>query len=386
MSDNVVLDGQPYGVVAILWHNRLNRLVTPYKHFSTRCCAVKVDFSHFTCVLICVSFPSDNFSNYATDELSNVSDELDIFIHTLDADCIIIGGDLHTDFSRCNAQSNLVSAFCERVNIKPDSSFLEAPFLFTRSCGNAVSFIDHFLVSSAYASSVACVDWRLFDDSVVNEVNLSDHCAVSLTVVPPSVDVNTAQDKAVHASSVPKPSTLLQQACAEHIEQFKLFVSAKIIAIVCDVPAHLFAFKGCSAQAHLDALDSLALKLHAVLADGTVACIPHHNSNVSVKPKVLIGWNNEYAQLMADSLFWYRLWVSGGRPNIWVVHNIMRSTRKRYYFADKCLLRSQTDLRNASLAETSINKPPNVFWREVKRANARSSSAQVSMDKPIVMI
>ena len=198
-------------------------------------------------------------------------------------------------FSRCNAQSNLVSAFRERVNIKPDISFLEAPFVFTRSFGNAVSFIDHFLVSSAHASSVACVDWRLLDDSVVNEVNLSDHCAVTLTVVPPRVDVNTAQDKVVHVPSVPKPSALWQLACAEHIEQFKLFFSAKIAAIVSDVPAHLFACKGCSAQAHLDALDSLALKLHAVLADGTVTCIPHHNSNASVKPKVLIGWNDKCA-------------------------------------------------------------------------------------------
>ena len=60
-----------------------------------------------------------------------------------------------------------------------------------------------------------------------------------------SVDVNTAQDMAV-----PKPFALWQQACAEHIEQFKLFVSAKIAAIVCDVPAHFFACKGCSAQAH----------------------------------------------------------------------------------------------------------------------------------------
>ena len=208
ISDNVVLDGWPYGSVALLWHNRLNRLVAPYKHFSTRCCAVKVDFGHFTCVLICVYFPTNNFSNYATDELSNVLDELDIFIHTLDTDCIITDGDFNTDFSRCNAQSNFVSAFCERVNIKPDISFLEAPFVFTRSCSNAVSFIDHFLVSSAYASSVARVDWRLFDDSVVNEVNLSNHCAVSLTVVSPSVNVNTAQDKAVHAPSVPKPSAL----------------------------------------------------------------------------------------------------------------------------------------------------------------------------------
>ena len=59
---------------------------------------MKEDFGHFTCVLICVYFPTDNFSNYATDELSNVLDELDIFIRTLDADCIIIGGDLNTDF------------------------------------------------------------------------------------------------------------------------------------------------------------------------------------------------------------------------------------------------------------------------------------------------
>ena len=225
---------------------------------------------------------------------------------------------------------------------------------------------------------MACVDWRLFDDSVVNDVNLSDHCVVSLTVVPHSVDVNTAQDKVVHAPCVPKPSALWQQAFAEHIEQFKLFVSAKIVAIVCHVPAHLFACKGCSAQVHLDAFDSLALKLHAVLADSTVACVPHHNSNASVKPEVLIGWNNECAQLKADTLFWYRLWVSGGRPNVGVIHDIMRSTRKRYHFAVKVLLRSQTDLRNACLAEASINKPPNVFWREVKRANARPSSVQVS--------
>ena len=56
----------------------------------------------------------------------------------------------------------------------------------------------------------------------------------------------------------------------------------------------------------------------------------------------------------------------------------MRSTQRRYHFAVKGLLRSQTDLRNAYLAAASINKPPNVFWREFKRANARPSSVQVS--------
>ena len=79
----------------------------------------------------------------------------------------------------------------------------------------------------------------------------------------------------------------------------------------------------------MDAFDSLALKLHAVLADGNVACIPQHSSNASVKTKVLIGWNNEFAQVKADSLFW----VSCGRLNAGVVHDKMRSTWRRYHSA-----------------------------------------------------
>ena len=54
MFDNVVLDGRPYGGVAVLWHNRLNRLVTPYKHFSTRYCAVKGLWPLYMCVDLCL--------------------------------------------------------------------------------------------------------------------------------------------------------------------------------------------------------------------------------------------------------------------------------------------------------------------------------------------
>ena len=91
-----------------------------------------------------------------------------------------------------------------------------------------------------------------------------------------------------------------------------------------------------------------------------------------------IGWNNECAQLKVDTLFWHRLCVTGCRPNAGVVHDIMRSTRKRFHIVVKGLLRSQTALRNACLAEASINKSPNVFWRVVKHTNARPSSVQVS--------
>ena len=56
----------------------------------------------------------------------------------------------------------------------------------------------------------------------------------------------------------------------------------------------------------------------------------------------------------------------------------MHSTRKRYHFAVKGLFLSQTDLRNACFVEASIKGPLMFFWHEVKRANARPSSLQVS--------
>ena len=44
---------------------------------------------------------------------------------------------------------------------------------------------------------------------------------------------------------------------------------------------------------------------------------------------------------------------------------------KQYHFAVKSVLRSQTVLRTSKLAEASIKKYLKIFWREVKRANAK---------------
>ena len=98
MQDGVLLNGRPYGGVAIVWHSRLNHTVSIYNHFSTRCCAVYVTLGRFKFALICVYFPTDNFSNSPSEELLDTIDCLETFIYSLDVDGIILGGDLNTDF------------------------------------------------------------------------------------------------------------------------------------------------------------------------------------------------------------------------------------------------------------------------------------------------
>ena len=45
IPDNVLVQGRPYGGIAILWHPEFNHFVRPCKQFSTRCYAVQVNFN-----------------------------------------------------------------------------------------------------------------------------------------------------------------------------------------------------------------------------------------------------------------------------------------------------------------------------------------------------
>ena len=115
MPDDVILQSRPYGGVIILWSSRFNIIVTPYKHFSNCCCAVKVEMSEFTCALICVYLPIDNYSTTATTDLNNMLDLLETFIFSLDVDCVIIGGDCYVDCIRLNAQTTSFNNFCKSI-------------------------------------------------------------------------------------------------------------------------------------------------------------------------------------------------------------------------------------------------------------------------------
>lgn len=116
------------------------------------------------------------------------------------------------------------------------------------------------------------------------------------------------------------------------------------------------------------------------MVTASVTCILHVKpvSQSHEKSRQLAGWNDKCASLKRSSLFWHNIWVNIGCPTVDTVADLMRSKRKKYHFAVKSLLRSQTDLCNSALADAYVNKPPNVFWREVKHANACPSSGCVA--------
>ena len=74
-------------------------------------------------------------------------------------------------------------------------------------------------------------------------------------------------------------------------------------------------------------------------------CIPHVGMQTNAWWD---GWNDECKRLKEQSLL---LWVDSDRPNIGVVADTMRLTRRRYHLAVRHLMREQNNKRNAKLAD-----------------------------------
>ena len=54
--------------------------------------------SNFTCTLVCVYLPNDNFANIIFHDMHDTLNTFEAFISSLNGNCIIIGGDYNVDF------------------------------------------------------------------------------------------------------------------------------------------------------------------------------------------------------------------------------------------------------------------------------------------------
>jgi len=253
-------------------------------------------------------------------------------------------------------------------------SFLDAAFKFTRLQGAANSFIDHFAVSKAFATSSVCVDFQLLDDKV-SEVNLSDHLVVSVRLTLPVHDLPVQNSTAMGPTKMSETHVLWSKAMPADITAFQESVSCSLRSTMLRLPIGFTECKGCSSLHHREVIDSLSHTLHSALLNSSMSCIPRARSDVRV---ALVNWDAECADYRKKSIFWHNMWVSCGRPATGMVADIMRSTRKQYHVAVNRLKLSQSELINSKIAASCMNGTSSEFWRQVKQANAHKSNAHCS--------
>ena len=144
--------------MGILWHKRLSPSVKVHRSRSKRAFAIILTLQNSSTLgLINVYLPCDNYKPVVADpEYAEALTDLEVCLTELNADSVIIGGDMNTDFSRKPAHSGLLSKLCERHNLRigwnsrkahPVHTYVSSD-LRSRSC------IDHFMVSTQLFSEI----------------------------------------------------------------------------------------------------------------------------------------------------------------------------------------------------------------------------------------
>ena len=148
MDTTEVLIGRPHGGCSILWKSSLKCKVTPVDCCSPRICAVLVEMSNSSMLLINFYMPVDTRHDRENDEVfRDVLAEASALVMRFGVDHVIYGGDFNTDFTR---RASLHTASLNRFLV--DEDLVEPPgSAIDYSYENVVtgdrSFIDHFLIT-----------------------------------------------------------------------------------------------------------------------------------------------------------------------------------------------------------------------------------------------
>ena len=297
--------------------------------------------------------PCDTYSRMQVDpEYQDILDAaLCLWIES-DADSLIIGGDLNTDFRRDNAHSNALRLFIENVNGSLACKCLHNDFIdtFFSYDGRSSSCIDHFVVSKSMVSNVMNVD-------VYSHVlNRSSHSPLSM-----NVDISVRNRALATPSAGDVKSIAWGRVTSEHIEEFQLAVS--IALSECIFPECLSECRdvSCSNVVHRAQIDELCDILCDICIRSGHSCFPTCQPKKFHRPK----WKEIMKPYKDEALFLNYIWKSCSKPDNGVVFDIRQRTKREYHYAFRRYKKDEARLRRERMGDLVHQHESRSFWKEV---------------------
>ena len=84
--------------------------------------------------------------------------------------------------------------------------------------------------------------------------------------------------------------------------------------------------------------------------------------------KSVPGWKDHVKPFKENAKFWHSIWLSAGRPNTGVLHDIMSNTRNKYHYMIRKVKKMSNNIRAQNLMEASQSGDIN-FLKEMKKIN-----------------
>ncbi|ELT91948.1 hypothetical protein CAPTEDRAFT_216480 [Capitella teleta] len=130
-------------------------------------------------------------------------------------------------------------------------------------------------------------------------------------------------------------------------------------------------------QRHLCRLDTYYGRLIDAMKSAASECIPRQ------RKKALAGWSEVVTPYRNKSIFWNKVWVENGMPEVGLIRDIRQSSKKDYKHAAKWVIRNQDNItadRMATKLHSDMNRE---FWDEVKRVRGNAKDCAGVIDDAV---
>ena len=367
MDPSIPLNGRPFGGVGIIFRSNINCSTERIVNISKRLCTLKVTTDNSSMLLFNIYMPYDTRRpGEELDEYCEILAEVKDIIAKYSPTDVIIGGDFNTDLTRNNFQSRALESFVANENLHFCINDNIANVPYTYSLNDNYSTIDHFIVSDSLVNNILRYDTMFIPN------NFSDHLPLFLEI---ELELSYIQLPKVTMSS----KTSWSKCSDECIQLYKKDIENELLHIKFDQDA--ISCNNLQCQNHSDYIEYLYNCIIEICIKSSDKWLP---ANVGCnKRKVIPGWNESVQPFFEKSLFWHDIWVQNGKPRGGDIANIMRTTRARYHYAIRNVIKSNIKIRNDKMAEAISLNNDRDLWLEVKKMNKSNQSFSNLIDGQI---
>lgn len=337
-----VLRGRPFGGVAIFVKNNICRGV------KLICKASRYIIVQMGDLVLCnVYLPCPGSVTWEDDYvncLASIANDLS----RLNFKNLIFGGDFNIDFARVHPLRSVVLDFLKDFKLRLTDDLLPSnSATFRVEASGASSFIDHFAVTQPLYDSI------MYSVIIDNGANLSDHCALRI-----SVEAGIEYSSPVNSSHFGQAGVTSFRWDRADLSAY-YSISGQMLNNV-DVPKDLLSTDsgGVIDTQILSVIDNFYHSIVSCLFNASVITIPQRKHNF-----YKFWWDEELSLLKDNSISTHRLWVSVGRPRSGEIFHNMQHAKYEYKSAIRSREKERRDQFSDELNDALATKDMNSFWR-----------------------
>ena len=354
IDESELLRGRPYGGTAILWRKSIASCVKPITiPESKRVCGVSVQCSDMTLLVMSCYMPVDNYSkSHISEEFLDVCDAIECVINSHSSHSLVLGGDMNTDVSRCNAHDRYFVNLLDRNSLVDVWNLTNShkDYTYYDHSNGARSCIDHFVVSNNLVHRVAAAG---VND---NALNPSNHRDIFLTV-----DVNVSEIDPVQTCKPGKISWHKVHGNQFCIDAYQAEIRSKLNMFT-KRDVSLCKEMTCQNPKHFQELDQWC-------EDLITCCLSSDHVFPQTKncKRTKLGWNEHVRDYREECLFWSHVWKTQGKPGVGVIFDNMRESKRQYCYAVRRIKKQEKLLRLNKLTDNISADNNRDFFKEIKK-------------------